>query len=398
MFFHDNVDFINNSFKFRAFILKYEILFSYVKIVPILNSFDEQTVRPQVAGRYLCFMDVAIVYNSGIGNALLTVPLLRKLRSGGHRVTGIFLSRYGVEQILAPLHLPGVMLSGFPLLNGMKKPFDVVLLDYFSTTRSNVMKSLPRAGKVVLSKKMKPVIRGLLGDKVVYTPPADARHEAAHYLNMAEVAGLISDTSLHLTDFEIETSFEPLPRINGRYFVIQLTAGNNQAPYKTWPLANWKALLRYVKELLPGMQVVLAGDENETGNARQLSKNHPEIIDLTGKTTLPDLFPLLRNAAFFLGPDSGLMHLSAVLGTPTFTIWGGSDYRRYGYGFFDDKRHVVVADSPDCWPCNLYFAPNTTRVTDPLACPDFTCITGIGADDVAQRLTAFIHSNAIAVT
>ena len=52
-------------------------------------------------------------------------------------------------------------------------------------------------------------------------------------------------------------------------------------------------------------------------------------IDLVGETELPVAAAVLRRCAFFVGNDSGLMHMSAAVGTPTLGLFGPSRTTHY---------------------------------------------------------------------
>src|SRR3546814_13431024 len=51
---------------------------------------------------------------------------------------------------------------------------------------------------------------------------------------------------------------------------------------------------------------------------------------MIGKVELPVLAAALRRCAFYIGNDSGLMHLAAASGTPTLGLFGPSRERVYG--------------------------------------------------------------------
>jgi heptosyltransferase-2 len=89
---------------------------------------------------------------------------------------------------------------------------------------------------------------------------------------------------------------------------------------KAWPPEHYAALARaLVKD---GASVWVLGGPNETLIAKQIADTAgPPVRDLTGKD--------LRNAVFALAAadvavtnDSGLMHVSAAMGTPTVAIFG----------------------------------------------------------------------------
>lgn len=56
----------------------------------------------------------------------------------------------------------------------------------------------------------------------------------------------------------------------------------------------------------------------------------PHVLDLTNRTTLPQLIFLLRRARAVISVDSGPMHLAAALGTRLLAIHTWSDPRRVG--------------------------------------------------------------------
>lgn len=56
----------------------------------------------------------------------------------------------------------------------------------------------------------------------------------------------------------------------------------------------------------------------------------PRVVDLTGRTTLPQLIWLLRRARCVISVDSGPMHLAAAVGARLLSIHTWSDPRRVG--------------------------------------------------------------------
>lgn len=71
--------------------------------------------------------------------------------------------------------------------------------------------------------------------------------------------------------------------------------------------------------------------ENEmqrTARITSLCKSNP--LNLAGKLTLKQVAALNRNAAFFIGVDTAIMHISAANNTPTFAFFGPSRARSWG--------------------------------------------------------------------
>jgi ADP-heptose:LPS heptosyltransferase len=83
------------------------------------------------------------------------------------------------------------------------------------------------------------------------------------------------------------------------------------------------------------------------------------VRDLTGRLSLLDSLAVIGALDLFLSSDTGPMHMAAAVGTPSVSVFGPSDARRYfsGGSGAAGTRHVVV--QPDLWcaPCNLIRTP-----------------------------------------
>ena len=53
------------------------------------------------------------------------------------------------------------------------------------------------------------------------------------------------------------------------------------------------------------------------------------ILDLVGKSTLIEIFNIMKHCKLFIGNDSGLMHMAALANIPTFGLFGPSDKFKY---------------------------------------------------------------------
>jgi len=105
----------------------------------------------------------------------------------------------------------------------------------------------------------------------------------------------------------------PVPnRPSGEYVLIHTGAGQ---PTRIWPLENYRTLALHLRN--QGYQVVINCDQNQINWWQRYAE--PKVIPTQ---TLPQLISNLRNAFAFIGNDSGPGHLAALMGIPTFTIFG----------------------------------------------------------------------------
>ncbi len=174
----------------------------------------------------------------------------------------------------------------------------------------------------------------------------------------------------------------------------QISAANNQADYKNWQVEKWEWLFGNILDAHPDLRIVLIGDKNEINICQKIKSNKDGgIMSLAGKTNLEDLTMLLKNAKMYLGLDSGPMHLAAMLGTPTLTIWGPSDPKTIGYEILNPKIHKDICLWVSCHPCLSFIRPNTLLVDHPAKCPFPRCIKEINQEVVWQAFQS--HWNSI---
>ena len=103
---------------------------------------------------------------------------------------------------------------------------------------------------------------------------------------------------------------------------------------KTWPVERFTELIgRLCAEdgILPHARVAVMGRDDERPMALGLIDAIPpeRRIDLVGRLDLLDAFASLGRCAFYVGNDSGLMHLAAASGIPTLGLFGPSPEKHY---------------------------------------------------------------------
>ncbi len=129
-----------------------------------------------------------------------------------------------------------------------------------------------------------------------------------------------------------------------------------------------------------GTVVVVGGpDERELGAEvfEGLRSRGCSAVGLTGETTLPVLGALIERMTLLLTNDSGPAHIAYALGTPTVTVFGGTDPARWGPP--DDGRFVALANPVQCWPCPHWVCPTNRE-----------CLAGISVEAVVAAAEAVL--------
>ncbi len=128
------------------------------------------------------------------------------------------------------------------------------------------------------------------------------------------------------------------------------------AAAKRWPLEHWVELAgRLIVDY--GAQIVLVGSRDDSAAATIIAGvgRLPNVVDTTGKLSIPQLAELLAHVDLFVGGDSGPAHLAAAVQTPVVVLFSGTNdpaqWQPWG------ARVVVVRQPVDCSPCHQSVCP-----------------------------------------
>jgi ADP-heptose:LPS heptosyltransferase len=104
-------------------------------------------------------------------------------------------------------------------------------------------------------------------------------------------------------------------------FVLLVVGCAPQHPKKRWPITHYAEV---AKELLQrGYTPVVLGTKSEAAIIEQLTQTVPEVVSLLGKTTFMHIAALARTASGAVGNDTGPMHLIALAGCPSVSLFSG---------------------------------------------------------------------------
>jgi ADP-heptose:LPS heptosyltransferase len=89
---------------------------------------------------------------------------------------------------------------------------------------------------------------------------------------------------------------------------------------KNWDVSNYYKLIDLMQKNFINTKILILGS---TADFRKIQSD--KVIDLCGKTGIEELARILLKSKVAIGADTGPMHLSAVLKTPSVFIFGVSD-------------------------------------------------------------------------
>jgi len=130
----------------------------------------------------------------------------------------------------------------------------------------------------------------------------------------------------------IADAFDDIPH-------IALCVGG-KLPDKDWGDSNWQMVLKSISEAYPALGLLLIGAEDESERSLSLAQNwQGPVLDLCGKTDPRVSALAMKKAEFYLGHDSGPMHLAALMKRRCIAIF--SVRAKPGVWFpFGDNNHI----------------------------------------------------------
>jgi len=340
---------------------------------------------------------IAVLFTGGLGDTLLYTPLLKELKKKQFVITGIFYSKYDNDCLLDESLVDKKVYCNTKI--GLLL-YSIFRLKHFTNTYINHLafgKAIQLAASICSRKITKSAVDISTPTKKRIkniVPGFSDAEENLYFLYSKENAAIKNITSFHLPKpiLDKELIKKYIDKDLSQSFILQISAGNNTTPFKNWPIKNWLKLTETLCTHYPKINFIIVGDNTETGYSNAF-ENLPfkNCTTLIGKTTIPEIFNLVAFSNGYIGLDSGIMHIATALGKKTLTIFGASNEKLYGYEFLDAAAHKVISTSISCRPCSSWKNANISRVTNPMLCPDFACLTSIEPLFVFEQIV--VHFN-----
>ena len=127
------------------------------------------------------------------------------------------------------------------------------------------------------------------------------------------------------------------------------------APGSVWPTKMWRKeyFIELCSKLIKqGYKVSLIGSKDEEELCGEVNKECPLANNLSGKFNLSELYQFLQSADLIVSNDSGAMHMASVAGCRIVSVFGPT-VLELGYQPWSEKA-VVQQVSLGCRPCGLH--------------------------------------------
>lgn len=333
--------------------------------------------RPSTVSR------IGVLRTAAIGDTLLLTGILRDLRSafpdadivlftGKDNAEAGDLAVYGLgrRMMIAPEAIP------FAVATLRAENLDV-LIDTGSWPRLDAVLTALSGATYCVGFQTPGQDRHFAYDAVA--THSDRVHEVHNYRTLVRAIGIAgqSDPAVSraaLPDVPVETP---------GFIVFHPWSGGFRGDLREWPMDRWVNLANCLRTL--DVPIIITGASADAPRSRQLANlllaAGARAESAAGRYTLAQLGTLLCSALGVISTNTGVMHLSALLGVATVSLNGPTASHRWGP--VGARVRSVASTLPGCGFLNLGFEYDGHR-TD--------CMQGIDARAVADTFQQLISS------
>ena len=348
-------------------------------------------------------MNILVTPQFGIGDALMTIPAISAIKSSypDWKVTvftikrpiyEIFLNNPNIDNLLfVPLTEWNRFKAALFVLKNLRKRYDVTINFYPSNRKeynifSFLTGSMMRIGHRYLRSDLREA--NFLKNYTVKEDPS--LHCVEENLRLLEFLGIDFKRyqnnllEIYLTEEEIKEGkkfFDSFKR-KVKIGVHPGTSIFKNHIKRRWPKEYFVELIRSLGN--EDFRFFVFGAEEEGEEISYIKENIKDVV-LVFKRPIRQVASIIKNLDLFISNDSGLMHLSAAVGTPTLGIFGPTNpswVRPWG------KGNRVVCSDLDCSPC-FFYSPK------PLVCRNedkFICLRSISPEKVKKVASEMLES------
>jgi lipopolysaccharide heptosyltransferase I len=337
-------------------------------------------------------LKILILKPSSLGDVIHAVPVLRLLKAGlpQSRIywwldTGLMPLMDGDPDLSGIIPFPrsrwrnpGCLPEVYRSVCSMREHRFDVAIDLQGLARSAFFGWLSRPGILMgLDNPREGAREGARGFYDLFAPRSpQGTHAVDRYLAI-----------LPLLKIPVHSHFEWLPKRMDAANAVQNKWRPGNAPWvmllpgarwnnKRWPAQNFAEAVKQLAAREKDLRFAVLGGREDIPLGAEITRSCPSsrCLDLTGKTTLPEMVEWIRLSSLTLTNDTGPMHVAAAMKKPVVAVFGPTDPRSTGpYG---QQANVLQAGGLPCIPC----FKGICRLANPMA-----CLHAISPDRVVER-------------
>jgi heptosyltransferase-2 len=335
---------------------------------------------PEISARDLKPFRILIRSSNWLGDAVMSVPAVRAIKSG----------RPDVHVTIAAPDKIAPMWKLIPEVDAIIPLSDDSFLRVVrllkQRMRFDVAILFPNSLRVALETWLSGIPqrvgyrghwRSWLVNQIVREPrkPGPPEHHSLRFLRIARECGA-ETTNTEDRRSTVQTPDGHQTSNIKHQTLIGLCPGAEYGPAKRWlPERFAEAAAKITAQ--SSAQWIMFGTKKDAAIGEHLAAAIGDhCVNRIGQTTLDQLIDELRQCRLLLTNDTGTMHLAALLGVPVVAVFGSTEPRLTGpLG----NGHTVLRHHVECSPCFLRECPI-----------DFRCMKAVSADEVADAVLSML--------
>jgi lipopolysaccharide heptosyltransferase II len=334
---------------------------------------------------------ILIIRTAYIGDAIMTIPVIKPLKEHFPNAKISFLTSEGAAQALANNpHLDEILTynpfwfyntSTGKYLRFVKeirsRSFDIVI-----EARADIRDILLIVAPLKAVHKVSYDVGGggyLLSDIVPYKT---LKHKVEYHLDIVRHLG----ASVNNLDWAIYPSIEEKEnvekilrddKINGKFVVVHPGA---RVPLKRWFTEEYAKLYDTLIDKFNIVPVIAASKDDARLVGEIISNMHHRVANLTGRLNLREFAWVLKQSEFFICNDSAPLHAASAMNVPTVAIFGPS--KSVETGPYGNIHRVVEKDFQCRYRCDENSCHNARH---------HACMEDITASDVVESVKSLME-------
>ena len=128
-------------------------------------------------------------------------------------------------------------------------------------------------------------------------------------------------------------------KIKKKYIILNPFTSSRRFNFREWKINNYITICKYLSDRYDIDSVVVGGKSNYEINESKKIGTEKFIHNLVGKTNLQELYNIIKGCEFYIGPDSGTLHIASMLKKPVIGLFATSNPLRTGP--YDNMNYVI---------------------------------------------------------
>ncbi|TNE55411.1 MAG: glycosyltransferase family 9 protein [Bacteroidetes bacterium] len=355
------------------------LLNAVVRLVGKILRIDHRLNRP--------YQRIVICKFKGMGSIIQATPLLQSLRKQYPDAQLVFVTSQANRPIVESCGLVDELFvlkdhAFFPMLGSCislvfsfwkKRPdlyLDLEIYSNFSSIIATLSLATNRIGFYLRSSHYR---MGLYTHMMFFNTKAPISEV---YLQMFRALSDETSSIRQLSELHGSAQAHELER--DKLIIVNVNASDLREE-RAWPEKQFAQLIQQLVQDHPEYKIALIGSKSEEARVLTVLNScppHERLVNLAGKTSIPELIRLIQHASLLITNDTGPMHIGFASRTKTVALFGPCSPQQYGY-------------HPHCYPIykNVYCSPCVHEFEVPPCKGHNECMKLIEVQEVRQLVS-----------